>query len=91
MGVTQCGWQVHPDQTKAVKRQDRKTLATQALKRGPCRALRRGIKKKVYFRKGKEKKNRARRKEKKIRKKTEKNIKETKKEKKRVSSMGMHQ
>ena len=28
VGVTQCGRQVHPDQTKAVKGQDRKTLAT---------------------------------------------------------------
>ena len=28
VGVTQCGRQVHPDQTKAVKEQDRKTLAT---------------------------------------------------------------
>ena len=28
VGVAQCGRQVHPDQTKAVKGQDRKTLAT---------------------------------------------------------------
>ena len=36
--VAQCGRQVHPDQTKAVKEQDRKTLATAgAIKRPlPC-------------------------------------------------------
>ena len=28
VGVAQCGRQVHPDQTKAVKGQDHKTLAT---------------------------------------------------------------
>ena len=28
VGVAQCGRQVHPDQTKAVKGQDRKILAT---------------------------------------------------------------
>ena len=28
VGVAQCGRQVHPNQTKAVKGQDRKTLAT---------------------------------------------------------------
>ena len=28
VGVAHCGRQVHPDQTKAVKGQDRKTLAT---------------------------------------------------------------
>ena len=28
VGVAQCGRQVHPDQTKAIKGQDRKTLAT---------------------------------------------------------------
>ena len=38
VGVAQCGRQVHSDQTKAVKRQDRKTLATaDAIKRPlPC-------------------------------------------------------
>ena len=38
VGVAQCGRQVHPDQTKAVKGQDRKTLATAgAIKRPlPC-------------------------------------------------------
>ena len=38
VGVAQCGRQAHPDQTKTVKRQDRKTLATTgAIKRLlPC-------------------------------------------------------
>ena len=38
VGVAQCGRQVHPDQTKAVKGQDRNTLATAgAIKRPlPC-------------------------------------------------------
>ena len=43
MGVAQCGRQVHPDQTKAVKGQDCKTLATAgAIKRPlPCPGRRR--------------------------------------------------
>ena len=55
VGVAQCGRQVHPDQTKAVKGQDRKTLATaDAIKRPlPCPG--RGRKNRVYFTKGKEK------------------------------------
>ena len=55
VGVAQCGRQVHPDQTKAVKGQDRKTLATAgAIKRSlPCPVE--GIENRVYFRKGKEK------------------------------------
>ena len=38
VGIAQCGQQVHPDQTEAVKGQDRKTLATAgAIKRPlPC-------------------------------------------------------
>ena len=89
VGVAQCGRQVHQDQTKAVKGQDRKTLATAgAIKRPlPCPVER--IEKQSIFYKVK-RKNRARRKEKKIRKKTEKKRKKTKK-KERVSSMGMHQ
>ena len=55
MGVAQCGRQVHPSQTKAVKGQNRKTLATSgAIKRPlPCPVV--GIKNRVYLRKGKEK------------------------------------
>ena len=50
VGVAQCGRQVHPDQTKAVKEQDRKTLAMAgAIKRLlPC-PVGRGSKNIVYF------------------------------------------
>ena len=50
VGVTQCGRQVHPDQIKAVKGQDRKTLATTgAIKRPlPC-PVKGGSKNKVHF------------------------------------------
>ena len=65
MGVAQCGRQVHPDQTKAVKGQDRKTLATAgAIKRAlavPCKNG--GMEKQSIFYEVK-RKNRARRKEK---------------------------
>ena len=49
VGVTQCGRQVHPDQTKAVKGQDRKTLATVgAIKRLlPCPVQ--GIENRAHF------------------------------------------
>ena len=35
VGVAQCGQQVHPDQTKAIKGQDRKTLATAGAIKSP--------------------------------------------------------
>ena len=66
VGVAQCGRQVHPDQTKAVKGQDRKTLATAgAIKRPlPCPVKEeRGSKKQSIFYEVK-RKNKARRKEK---------------------------
>ena len=71
------GRQVRPDQTKAVKGQNGKTLATtSAIKRLlPCPV--KGIEKQSIFY-GVKRKNRARRKEKNIRKKTEKKRKETK-------------
>ena len=77
------GRQVHPDQTKVVKGQNGKTLATaDAIKRLlPCPV--KGIEKQSIFY-GVKRKNRARRKEKKIRKKTEKKRKETKKEKREL-------
>ena len=88
VGVAQCGRQVHPDQTKAVKGQDRKTLATRYKETFavPCR----GDRKQSIFYEGKKKKQ-SKKKRKKIRKKIEKKRKETKIEKKRVSSMSMHQ
>ena len=66
VGVAQCGWQVHPDQTKAIKGQDCKTLATaSAIKKPlPCPVQRRGIEKQSIFYEVKRIKNRARRKEK---------------------------
>ena len=64
VGVAQCGRQVHPDQTKAVKGQDRKTLATaDAIKRPlPCPVE--GGKQSTFYKVKRKKKNRAIRKEK---------------------------
>ena len=63
VGVAQCGWQVHPDQTKTVKGQDRKTLATAGAIKRPLPCPGKGDKKQSIFYEGK-RKNRARRKEK---------------------------
>ena len=63
VGVAQCGRRVHPDQTKAVKGQDRKTLATTGAIKRPLPCPVGGIENRAYFTKEKEK-NRARRKEK---------------------------
>ena len=64
VGVAQCGRQVHPDQTKAVKGQDRKTLAMAGAIKRPLSCPGRGIEKQGIFYEVK-RKNRARRKEKK--------------------------
>ena len=82
VGVVQCGRQVHPYQTKAVKGQDRKTLATAgAIKRPlPCPVEEIG-KQSIFY---KEKKKKSKKKRKKIRAKTEKKRKETKKEKREL-------
>ena len=79
VGVAQCDRQVHPDQTKAIKGQDRKTLVmTGAIKRPlPCPVEEIG-KQSIFY---KEKKKQSKKKRKKIRAKTEKKRKETKKEK----------
>ena len=61
--VTQCGRQVHPDQTKAVKGQDRKTLVTAGAIKRPLPCPVEGVEKQSIFYKVK-KKNRARRKKK---------------------------
>ena len=55
VGVTQCGRQVHPDQTKAVKGQDRKTLATADVIKRPLPCPVEGIENKAYLTKEKEK------------------------------------
>ena len=84
VGVAQCGRQVHTDQTKAVKGQDCKTLATAGAIKRPLPCPGRRIEKQSIFYEVKKKKNRARGKEKKIRTKTEKKRKETKKEKREL-------
>ena len=86
--VAQYGWQVHPDQTKAVKGQNSKTLVTAGAIKRPLPCPGRGSKTEYILRS--EKKKQSKKKRKKIRKKTEKKRKETKK-KEGVSSMGMHQ
>ena len=63
VGVAQCGRQVHPDQTKTVKGQNRKILATAGAIKRPLRCPVEGIEKHSIFYKVK-RKNRARRKEK---------------------------
>ena len=83
VGVAQCGRQVHPNQAKAVKGEDRKTLAMAGAIKRPLPCPGKGDKKQSIFYEGK-RKNRAKRKEKKIRKKTEKKRRETKKEKREL-------
>ena len=63
------GRQVHPDQTKAVKGQNGKTLVTTGTIKGPlpCRALIQGVKNRAFLRSEKKKQSKKRRK--KIRKK----------------------
>ena len=58
VGVAQCGRQVHPDQIKAVKGQDRKTLATAgAIKRPlPCPVQKEGDRKTEYILRSEKKK-----------------------------------
>ena len=77
VGVAQCGRQVHPDQTKVVKGQDRKTLVTVGAIKRPLSCPGKGVKKQSIFYKVKRKKQ-SKKKRQKIRKKTEKKRKETK-------------
>ena len=81
VGVAQCGRRVHPDQTKAVKGQDRKILATAGAIKRPLPCPVEGIEKQSIFYKVKRKKKQSKKKRKKIRTKTKKKRKETKKEK----------
>ena len=55
VGVAQCDQQVHPDQTKAVKGQDRKILATVGAIKRPLPCLVEGIEKQSIFYKVKRK------------------------------------
>ena len=75
VGATQCGQQVHPGQTKAVKGQDCKTLATAGAIKRPLPCPVEGIEKQGIFYEVKEKK-------KKHSKKKEKDKKENREEKK---------
>ena len=61
--VAQCGRQVHPDQTKAVKGQDRKTLVTAGAIKRPLPCPVEGVEKQSIFYNVK-RKNKARGKEK---------------------------
>ena len=47
--VAQCGWQVHPAQTKAVKGQDRKTLLTAGTIKRPLSCPVEGVEKQSIF------------------------------------------
>ena len=77
--VAQCGREVHPDQTKAVKGPDRKTLDTAGAIKRPLPCPVEGVEKqRAYFTTLKEKQSK--RKRKKIRTKTERKRKKTKKE-----------
>ena len=67
VGVAQCDQQVHPDQTKAVKGQDCKTLATAGAIKRPLTCLGRGVEKQSTFYKVKRKKKQSKKKRKKTR------------------------
>ena len=76
-------WQAYPDQTKAVKGQNSKTLVTAGTIKRPLPCPVEGIEKQRIFSQRK-RKSRVRGKEKKIRTKTEKKEKKTKKEKREL-------
>ena len=76
-------WQAHPDQTKAVKGQNSKTLVTAGTIKTPLPCPVEGIEKQKIFLQRK-RKSRVRGKEKKIRTKTERKEKKTKKEKREL-------
>ena len=81
--VAQCGRQVHPDQTKAVKGQDRKILVTAGPIKRPLPCPIEEVAKQSTFYKVKRKKQ-SKRKRKNIRTKTEKKRKKTKKERREL-------
>ena len=65
VGVAQCGRQVHPDQTKVVKGQDRKTLVTVGAIKRPLPCPGREVEKQSIFYEVKKKKKQSKRKRKK--------------------------
>ena len=82
---TQYGRQVHPDQTKAVKGQDSKTLVTAGIIKRPLPCPVEGVEKqREYFTTLKEKHSKRKTKKKKIRTKTERKRKKTKKERREL-------
>ena len=60
--VAQCGRQVHPDQTKAVKGQDRKTLATAGAIKSPLPCPVKGIENRAHFRSERKKQSKSQKK-----------------------------
>ena len=83
-------WQAHPDQTKAVKGQNSKTLITAGTIKRPLPCLVKGIEKqRIFHNVKKEKQSKKRRK--KIRTKTERKGKKTKKERRELVRRSMHQ
>ena len=84
-------WEAHPDQTKAVKGQNSKTLVTAGTIKRPLPCPVERIEKQGIFH-DIEKKNRVRREEKKkIRTKIDKKGKKTKKERRELVQKSMHQ
>ena len=83
-------WQVHPDQTKAVKGQNSKTLVTAGTIKRPLPCPVERIEKQGIFH-DIEKKNRVRREKKKIRTKIKRKGKKTKKERRELIRKSMHQ
>ena len=62
VGVAQCGQQGHPDQTKAVKGQDRKTLATASAIKRPLPCPVKGIENRARFRSERKKQSKSQKK-----------------------------
>ena len=83
-------WQVHPDQTKAVKGQNSKTLVTAGTIKRPLPCPVKRIEKQRIFH-DIEKKNRVRREEKRLERKIERKGKKTKKERRELVRKSMHQ
>ena len=78
VGVAQCGRQVHPDQTKAVKGQDCKTLATAGAIKRPLSCPREEVGKTEHILQSEKKKKKTEQEE----KKKDKNEKQRRKERK---------
>ena len=84
-------WQVHPDQTKAVKGQNSKTLVTTGTIKRPLPCPVKGIERQRIFHDIKKKEKQSKKRRKKIRTKTERKGKKTKKERRELVRKSMHQ